>query len=470
MGKLARDGGYDAIVVGSGISGGWAAKELTEKGLSVLLLERGKPISHGIDYIGEHQPPWERANKGLRPRDLYDSEYPIQSTSYAFDETTRHFWNNDAENPYDFRGDKPFHWLRTDVVGGRSLLWARQSYRWSDLDFEANKREGIAIDWPIRYRDIAPWYSYVERFIGVSGDAQGLPELPDGEFQKPMEMNVVEKHVAKKISNAFPGRKMFIGRVATLTEPLHGRAPCHYCGPCHRGCSGGSYFSSLSSTLPAAESTGNLSLMANSLVESLEYDAVSQKVTGVRTIDTQTKEKNVYRSRLVFLCASTIGSTQILLNSFADGEERSFANESDALGRYMMDHTYKAGARGIIPGFEEYYPYGYRPNGIYIPRFRNLSGDEGLGFSRGYGYQGGAGRIGWGERLKKPGFGADFKRELRIPGPWYMSLGGFGEILPYAENTMRLHSKKQDRFGIPQVTFKFEFGENERRHMKDLVE
>ena len=470
MGKLARDGGYDAIVVGSGISGGWAAKELTEKGLSVLLLERGKPITHGIDYIGEHQPPWERANMGLRPRDLYDSEYPIQSTSYAFDETTRHFWNNDAENPYDFREDKPFHWLRTDVVGGRSLLWARQSYRWSDLDFEANQREGIAIDWPIRYRDIAPWYSYVERFVGVSGDAQGLPELPDGEFQKPMEMNVVEKHVAKKISNAFPGRKMFIGRVATLTEPLHGRAPCHYCGPCHRGCSGGSYFSSLSSTLPAAESTGNLSLMANSLVESLEYDAASQKVTGVRTIDTKTKEKNVYRSRLVFLCASTIGSTQILLNSFADGEDRSFANDSDALGRYMMDHTYKAGARGIIPGFEEYYPYGYRPNGIYIPRFRNLSGDEGLGFSRGYGYQGGAGRIGWGERLKKPGFGADFKRELRIPGPWYMSLGGFGEILPYAENTMRLHPKKQDRFGIPQVTFKFEFGENERRHRKDLVE
>ena len=470
MGKLARDGGYDAIVVGSGISGGWAAKELTEKGLSVLLLERGKPITHGIDYIGEHQPPWERANMGLRPRDLYDSEYPIQSTSYAFDETTRHFWNNDAENTYDFREDKPFHWLRTDVVGGRSLLWARQSYRWSDLDFEANKREGIAIDWPIRYRDIAPWYSYVERFIGVSGDAQGLPELPDGEFQKPMEMNVVEKHVAKKISNAFPGRKMFIGRVATLTEPLHGRAPCHYCGPCHRGCSGGSYFSSLSSTLPAAESTGNLSLMANSLVESLEYDAVSQKVTGVRTIDTQTKEKNVYRSRLVFLCASTIGSTQILLNSFADGEGRSFANDSDALGRYMMDHTYKAGARGIIPGFEEYYPYGYRPNGIYIPRFRNLSGDEGLGFSRGYGYQGGAGRIGWGERIKKPGFGADFKRELRIPGPWYMSLGGFGEILPYAENIMRLHPKKRDRFGIPQVTFRFEFGENERRHRKDLVE
>ena len=470
MGKLARDGGYDAIVVGSGISGGWAAKELTEKGLSVLLLERGKPITHGIDYIGEHQPPWERANMGLRPRDLYDSEYPIQSTSYAFDETTRHFWNNDSENPYDFREDKPFHWLRTDVVGGRSLLWARQSYRWSDLDFEANKREGIAIDWPIRYRDIAPWYSYVERFIGVSGDAQGLPELPDGEFQKPMQMNVVEKHVAKKISDAFPGRKMFIGRVATLTEPLHGRAPCHYCGPCHRGCSGGSYFSSLSSTLPAAESTGNLSLMANSLVESLEYDAVSQKVTGVRTIDTQTKEKNVYRSRLVFLCASTIGSTQILLNSFADGEGRSFANDSDALGRYMMDHTYKAGARGIIPGFEEYYPYGYRPNGIYIPRFRNLSGDEGLGFSRGYGYQGGAGRIGWGERIKKPGFGADFKRELRIPGPWYMSLGGFGEILPYAENTMRLHPKKRDRFGIPQVTFRFEFGENERRHRKDLVE
>jgi choline dehydrogenase-like flavoprotein len=245
----------DAIVVGSGISGGWAAKELAEKGLKVLMLERGKPLTHGDDYVGEHQPPWQRPNMGMRPRELYDQEYPVQSTSYAFDETTRHFWNNDQQNPYDYNPDKPFHWLRADVVGGRSLLWARQSYRWSDLDFDANKLEGIGVDWPIRYRDIAPWYSHVEKFIGVSGQALGLAQLPDGEFQKPMQMNVVEDYVAQKIAEQFPDRVMTIGRTATLTEPLPGRAACHYCGPCHRGCTAGSYFSSLSSTLPAAQAT-----------------------------------------------------------------------------------------------------------------------------------------------------------------------------------------------------------------------
>ena len=461
----------DAIVVGSGISGGWAAKELAEKGLKVLMLERGKPLTHGDDYVGEHQPPWQRANMGMRPRELYDQEYPVQSTSYAFDETTRHFWNNDQENPYDYDPDQPFHWLRADVVGGRSLLWARQSYRWSDLDFGANKLEGIGIDWPIRYADIAPWYAYVEKFIGVSGQNLGLSQLPDGEFQKPMQMNVVEDFVAKRISEKFPDRVMTIGRTATLTEPLPGRAPCHYCGPCHRGCSAGSYFSSLSSTLPAAQATGNFTLRANTLVERLEYDASAQRVSAVHIVDTQTGERSRVSAKLIFLCASTIGSTQILLNSPGGDNGRSFANSSDALGRYMMDHTYRAGARGVIPGFEEYYPYGYRPNGIYIPRFRNVAGDDGLGFTRGYGYQGGAQRVGWNEMVKRtPGFGAEFKTSLRTPGPWFMSLGGFGEILPYAHNTMRLHNRKKDRFGIPQVTFRFEFGENERRHRVDLVE
>lgn len=461
----------DAIVVGSGISGGWAAKELAEKGLNVLMLERGKPLTHGVDYVGEHQPPWQRANMGLRPRELYDQEYPVQSTSYAFDETTRHFWNNDQENPYDYDPDNPFHWLRADVVGGRSLLWARQSYRWSDLDFAANKLEGVGIDWPIRYADIAPWYAHVETFIGVSGQNLGLPQLPDGEFQKPMQMNVVEDYVAKKISEKFPDRVMTIGRTATLTEPLPGRAPCHYCGPCHRGCSAGSYFSSLSSTLPAAQATGNFSLRANALVERLEYNAATQRVSAVHVVDTQTGARSRLGAKLIFLCASTIGSTQILLNSRGGESGRSFANGSDALGRYMMDHTYRAGARGVIPGFEEYYPYGYRPNGIYIPRFRNVDGDDGLGFTRGYGYQGGAQRVGWSEMVKRtPGFGAEFKTSLRTPGPWFMSLGGFGEILPYAHNTMRLHKRKKDRFGIPQVTFRFEFGENERRHRHDLVE
>lgn len=461
----------DAIVVGSGISGGWAAKELSEQGLQVLMLERGKPLEHGSGYIGEHQPTWERPNKGLRPRELYDQEYEIQSTSYAFDETTRHFWNNDAENPYDWNPDDPFHWLRADVVGGRSLLWARQSYRWSDLDFAANKNEGIAIDWPIRYADIAPWYSHVERFIGVSGQALGLSHLPDSEFQKPMEMNVVEQAVAQSLRASHPERVMTIGRTATLTEPLDGRAPCHYCGPCQRGCSGGSYFSSLSSTLPAARKTGNFTLRANALVEGLDFDPVTQRVTGVRVVDTQTQARTRYTAKVVFLCASTVGSTQILLNSILADSDRSFANGSDALGRYMMDHTYAAGARGLIPGYEEYYPYGYRPNGIYIPRFRNVEGDDGLGFNRGYGYQGGAGRASWSDMAKlTPGFGKDFKHSLRTPGPWFMQLGAFGEILPYQQNRMTLHASKTDRFGMPLASFHFEFGENEKRQRQDSIE
>ncbi len=461
----------DAVVVGSGISGGWAAKELTERGLRVLLLERGKPLTHGTGYIGEHQPPWQRPNKGLRPRELYAEQYEVQSTSYAFDETTRHFWNNDAENPYDYDPERPFHWLRADVVGGRSILWARQSYRWSDLDFEANRNEGVAIDWPLRYRDIVPWYGHVERFIGVSGEALGLPQLPDSEFQPPMAMNVLEEHVAASIAKHFPGRVMTIGRTATLTEPLNGRAACHYCGPCHRGCSTGSYFSSHSSTLPAARATGRLTLRANALVERLEYDASRQRVSAVHYVDTQTRARHRIAGKLIFLCASTVGSTQILLNSRDAEHPSGFANKSDALGRYLMDHTYAAGAEARFPGFESYYPYGYRPTGIYIPRFRNLERDEDLGFSRGYGYQGGAARESWAMTAKRlEGFGEAYKHGLREPGAWVFRLAGFGEILPYAHNRMRLHPTKVDGFGIPQVTFDFEFGDNEKRHRQDLIE
>ncbi len=470
MGELKVVNQVDAVVVGSGISGGWAAKELAERGLQVLLLERGKPLEHGAGYVGEHQAPWQIKDRGLRQRDLYAEQYEVQSTSYAFNETTRHFWNNDQENPYDYDPDKPFHWLRADVVGGRSLLWARQSYRWSDLDFSANKRDGAGIDWPIRYADLESWYSHVERFIGVSGQALDLPHLPDGVFQKPMAMNVVEEHVAKRIAERFPGRVMTIGRTATLTEPLGNRAACHYCGPCHRGCSTGSYFSSLSSTLPAAEATGNFTLRPNALVAGLDYDSDARRVSGVRVIDTETRERTTIKARVVFLCASTVGSTAILLNSRATGSDRSFADQSGALGRYMMDHTYAAGAQGVIPGFTEYYPYGNRPNGIYVPRFRNVD-EQDVDFLRGYGYQGGARRLDWRtQALMSPGFGADFKHELREPGPWVFRLGGFGEILPYAHNTVRLHRRKKDRFGIPQLTFKFEFGENEKKQRRDLIE
>jgi len=477
MASAVESQDFDAIVVGSGISGGWAAKELTGKGLKTLVLERGRPLEHGSGYVGEHQPAWQTEYRGLPLRDLYREQYPIQSTSYAFDETTRHFWNNDAENPYDYNPAQPFEWLRADVVGGRSLLWARQTYRWSDLDFEANLKDGHGIDWPIRYADIASWYSYVEKFIGVSGRAEGLEQLPDGEFLAPMEMNVLERHVRERIEAGFPGRTMTIGRVAVLTEPLEhsSRGVCHYCGPCHRGCSVGAYFSSLSSTLPAAEATGNLTLEANAVVAGLDYDPASGRVSGVRVIDSQTRAARTVTAKVVFLCASALGSTQILLNSKSEAFPSGLANSSDALGRYLMDHTYGAGARGIFSGYDEFYPQGSRPNGIYVPRYRNLDNDEALPFVRGYGFQGGASRMGWQTMARlTPGFGAEFKASLRRPGPWVMNLSGFGECLPDADNRMTLHPTKVDRFGIPLVKFDFRWSDNEaniiEQIQKDAVE
>lgn len=460
---------FDAIVVGSGISGGWAAKELSERGLNTLVLERGKPQAHG-DYPGEHIEPWEIPHGGLPLRELYDTEYPVQQQCYAFDETTRHFWNNDAENAYVYDPEQPFTWIRGDVVGGRSLMWGRQCYRWSDLDFEANLKDGHGVDWPIRYADLAPWYSHVERFAGISGEKLNLPHLPDGEFQRPMEMNVVERHVAARIDEMF-GRTMTIGRTATLTEPLPGRAPCHYCGPCHRGCSTSSYFSSQSCTLPAAEATGRFTLRANAVVEGLDYDAETRRVSGVRVVDSVTRKRETLTARVVFLCASTIGSAQIMLNSRSAVFPEGIANGSGTLGRYLMDHCFQSGAMGIMPGFDSHTTYGRRPNGIYIPRFRNLDGNDDAPFLRGYGYQGAAQRVGWRQMLESgiPGFGAGFKDALSRPGPWMMMLAGFGECLPNADNRMLLDEKAVDRFGIPQVKFEFEFSRNEQMILDDMA-
>ncbi len=452
---------FDAIVVGSGVSGGWAAKELCEKGLRTLVLERGTPLNHPTDYITEHKQTWELPfGRENVPEAEAQRDFAIQSRTGQFDQTTKHFFLPDADNPYI--EDTPFTWIRGGRVGGRSLIWGRQVYRWSDLDFEANLRDGHGVDWPIRYADVAPWYDYVERFIGVSGQAEGLAHLPDGQFLKPMEMNAAEKHFKAGVEDTFPERKVTIGRVAILTEPHNGRAPCHYCGPCARGCSTGSYFSSHSSTLPAAQATGNLTLRANSLVHSVIYDEETDRATGVRVIDTQTKEMSEVYARVVFLCASTMASTQILLNTKTPRFPTGLGNASGELGHNLMDHHFRVGAFGVLEGLEDRYYQGNRPNACYIPRYRNL-GDAATrrtDFVRGYGFQGGASRSNWSRGFGEAGFGAEFKNSLRDAGPWSMGVTAFGECLPRHENYIAL-AEETDAYGLPQIRIHCTWGDNE---------
>ena len=467
---MAQPTDFDAIVVGSGITGGWAAKELTERGLTVLMLERGRMVRHEKDYPTEHITPWELPYGGKPLRDIYKRDYPVQSTCFAFNETSRHFWNNDRLNPYT-NGAWQFNWLRGDQVGGRSLTWSNQCYRWSDLDFEANSKDGRGIDWPIRYRDIEPWYHHVEEFAGISGEALGLAQLPDSVFQPPMPMNVMERHARQAIEKHFDDRVVTMGRVSILTEAKGERRACHYCGPCYRGCTEGSYFSTQSCTLPAAEKTGRLTLKADSVVAALDYDPREGRVSGVQVVDARTKARATYSAKLVFLCASTVGSLQILLNSRSESFPHGLANTSGTLGQYLMDHTTGTGAGAMMPGYEDLTTRGFRPNGIYVPRFRNLDGqDEDVNFLRGYGYQGRATRLDWRKMYASvPGFGAGLKQALRGPGPWFMHLVGYGECLPYRHNQVNLEHSKPDRFGIPQVSFDFHFGENEENMRRDIA-
>jgi len=461
---------YDAIVVGSGIAGGWAAKELTEKGLKTLLVERGRYVEHGKDYITEHKAPWEFKFRGSGERKLYDEEYEVQRQCYAFGEATKHFFVNDRQNPYTHDEDKPFSWIRGYHLGGRSLTWARQCYRWSNLDFEANARDGHGVDWPIRYADLAPWYDYVERFAGISGQAEGLPQLPDGQFLPPMAMYCAEELFKSGVERAHPDRRVTIGRVAVLTKPHNGRSACHYCGPCERGCSAGAYFSSLSATLPAAMATGNLTIKCDSVVHSIVYDSENDRARGVRVIDAESLKPVEYFGKLIFLCASTLGSTQILLNSkntrFPDG----LANSSGALGHYLMDHACGAGGSAEFPGPDDRYHHGNRPNGIYVPRFRNLSGGkQHPDFLRGYGFQGGASRAGWGRGMSMSGFGASFKNSLRTPGPWTMWFEGFGEMLPRYENHVALDPAVTDAFGIPALKIHCSWSDNETEMREQIA-
>ncbi len=459
---------FDAIVVGSGISGGWAAKELTEKGLKVLVLERGTPLEAGTGYLGEHAPNWKLPYQGKRPRQLYEEEYPVQRKVYAFNEATRHFWNNDKQNPYAMDEGKPFMWARADVVGGRSLLWGRQAYRWSEQDFLANATDGHGIPWPVGYQDIAPWYSYVEKFAGINGKKEGLPQLPDSDMQKPMPWFALEHTIHERLKKHAPDVTLTSARVAVLTEDLPGRSACHYCGPCERGCSTGSYFSSLSSTLPAARATGNLTLRPNSVVEKLEYDSATQRISRVHVIDTQTRERLAFSAKIVFLCASTVGSTQILMNSASEAFPNGLANRSGVLGHYMMDHTLGLSGLGVFLDNMDSYYHGNRPTGLYIPRFRNVGKqDADADFVRGYGYQTMTMRIDWMTGINTKGFGAGLKDTLRKPGPWVFVLAGFTECLPQKSNRMYLSKTQVDRFGIPQVVFDFEWSDNEIKLRKD---
>ena len=457
---------YDAIVVGSGISGGWAAKELTEKGLRVLLLERGPNVEHIKDYKSATLPPWEVPHRGRRTQDLLD-KHPTLQRDYVLNELNLDWWAHESDSPYV--EEKPFNWFRGYQVGGRSLLWGRQSYRWSEMDFEANAKDGIAVDWPIRYKDIAPWYSYVEKFIGVSGSKEGLDVLPDGEFQPPMPMNCVEEAGTAKIKDHYKGaRTWIIGRPANITQPLPGRPGCQYRNKCSLGCPFGGYFSTQASTLPAAMATGKLTLRPWSIVRKLVYDKDSQKATGVEVVDGQTNETIEFSAKIIFLCASTIASTAILMRSATDIWPGGLGSSSGELGHNIMDHHFRLGASGTYEGFDDKYYFGKRPTGLYIPRFRNVNGDK-RDYIRGFGYQGGASRSGWSRDVAELGLGGPMKEALTEPGPWSMGITAFGEILPYHDNLIKLSDTVKDKWGMEALVMSAEIKENEQKMRVDMM-
>ena len=459
------DNQYDAIVIGSGISGGWAAKELCEKGLKTLVLERGRNVVHIKDYGDTSKDIWELPHRNENANEDHINS-PIQSKCYAYDEVSSHFFVNDKENPYN--QIKPFDWIRGYHVGGRSLMWGRQCYRWSDLDFTANAKDGHGVDWPIRYKDIEPWYDYVEPFVGINGSLEGLPQLPDSKFLPAMEMNCLEKYVSEKVNKGFSdGRRMIIGRSANHTHKVGDRGPCQYRNKCHQGCPFRGYFSSNSATLPAAEKTGNLTLRPFSIVLELIYDKDLKKAKGVRVLDSQTMNTVEYFAKIIFVNASTLGTTAILLNSVSDAFPNGFGNNSGQVGHNLMDHHYGVGASGSFDGFEDQYYYGRRPNGIYIPRFRNINEQtKQKDYVRGFGYQGGASRD---RKQWAEGIGITLKEEMEEPGSWGMGIGSWGECLPYFENKATLNKDKKDKWGLPTLDIDCEFKDNEKAMRKDMM-
>ena len=464
--KAKTQNTFDAIVVGSGISGGWAAKELTEKGLKVLMLERGRDYQHIKDYATARKDPWEFEHRGRTTADQ-KHKYPVIHRGWAANEAVMGSWANEEDCPYT--EVKPFTWWRSYQLGGRSILWGRQSYRWSDLDFEANAKEGVGTDWPIRYKDIAPWYDYAEKFAGISGSMEGLAHLPDGHFLPPMDLNCVEKDVAARIKAQYKGaRHLFIGRVANLTAAIEGRTQCQFRNRCWEGCPFGGYFSTQSSTLPAAMKTGNLTVRPFSIVTKLIYDKDTKKAKGVEVLDAETNQTYEFYSKIVFLNASALNSTWVLFNTATDIWPGGLGSSSDQLGHNVMDHHYNLGASGQVEGFEDKYYSGRRANGFYIPRFANVGGDK-RDFLRGYGYQGGAGRQGWSREIAELNIGADFKEALTEPGSWTIGAGGFGEILPYHENKITLDKNKKDKWGLPVLSMDCELKDNEYKMRKAIV-
>lgn len=458
---------YDAIVIGSGISGGWAAKELTEKGLKTIMLERGRNIEHIKDYVNSTKAPWEFKYRNQKTQEIL-KDYPVLIRDSGLINNNLDYWTNEKESPYT--EVKRFDWFRGYHVGGRSLMWGRQSYRWSDLYFEDNLKDGIAIDWPIRYKDIAPWYSYVEKFAGINGSHEGLDDvLPDGEFMPAMQMNCVEKDVAARINKHYAGKRhMIMGRSANITVPHFNRTNCQYRNKCAMGCPFGAAFSTQSATLPAAMATGNLTLRPFSIVTKILYDKDTKKAKGVEVLDAETNQTYEYYAKVIFLNASTLNSTWVLMNSATDIWPDGLGSSSGELGHNLMDHHFRIGAEGFAEGYDDKYVFGRRANGIYIPRFRNINGEK-RDYIRGFGYQGGAGREGWGHEVAELNIGGDYKDAIAEPGRWRMGVVGFGETLPYHENHVFLDKNKKDKWGLPVIAIDAEIKENEHKMRKDMM-
>lgn len=460
--KAAVQNHFDAIVVGSGISGGWAAKELCEKGLKVLLLDRGEPVVHP-NYPNATWDPWQYKHRlRLSPEDR--NQFPIQSRHWSLKEDSKHFYINDLENTY--QESKRFDWIRSGVFGGRSLLWSRACYRWSDLDFEANSKDGHGIDWPIRYKDIAPWYSYVEKFVGISGTVDNIPQLPDSICLPPFEMNKVELDFKQRIAGTYTDRQIIIGRTANATSPVQGNHQCQARDLCHRGCPFGGYFSTNARTIPAAQATGNLTIKTNSLVNRVLYDEQKERASGVEVLDTKTKQTIEYTAKVIFLNAATAATTFILLNSVSNRFPTGLGNGSDQVGRNLMDHHKGISANAEVEGFEAWYYNGRRPTALYVPRFRNVKQQD-TDFLRGYHFGASAYR---GRGIPSDTIGTELKEAMSVPGSWGIGVYGFGECLPYEDNRITLSKTEKDSFGRPQLVFDCEFKDNEKKMNKDMAE